>query len=173
MSMTPIIVTGVKPLGQSGKLGLISFTAGEKPGSAKAWLGDFQFNEGASLSVEFEQKDNEYNGTTTKEIWIKSPPKNGGGGFKGGGGKSDPEKLAIERDKLALEKEKQGNINRICDEKAIDIISQVIFKAAIETAIHETKPGTAVSPDAVDVNAQNYVQIFHKIRAGVGGGNQT
>lgn len=133
MSATSIIVTGIKPLGQSGKLGLISFTAGEKPGSAKAWLGDFQFAEGAALTVEFEQKDNEYNGTITKEIWIKSPPK-GGGGFKGGGGgmKADPAKLALEREKLNLDAQKNEDIKKICDEKAIDIISQVIFKAARE-----------------------------------------
>lgn len=164
---TAITVTGIKPLGQSGKLGLISFTAGEKPGSAKAWLGDFQFAEGASLSVEFEAKDNEYNGVTTKETWIKSPPK-GGGGFKGGGGgKSDPEKLAIDRDRLSLEAKKNEDIKNICDMKDVSIISQVIFKAAVESIIHETKQGSQVNPDAVDVLAAQYVQIFHRIRAGV------
>ena len=169
MLITP---TAITPFGK-GTVGNIAYTVttrdGEvKPGKAKAFMSDHGLSIGVPKEVEFEQKPPYNDPDGEKETWIKSPPK-GGGGFKGGGMKADPAKLALEREKLNLDAQKNEDIKRICDEKAIDIISQVIFKAAIEAAIHETKPGTAVNPDAVDVNAQNYVQIFHKIRAGVGG----
>lgn len=174
MLITP---TAITPFGK-GTVGNIAYTVttkdGEvKPGTAKAFMSDHGLTIGEAKEVEFEKKPPYNNPDGEPETWIKSPPK-GGGGFKGGGGggKSDPAKLALEREKLNLDAQKNEDIKNICDMKDVSIISQVIFKAAIEAAIHETKPGTAVNPDAVDVNAQNYVQIFHKIRAGVGG-NQT
>lgn len=88
-------------------------------------------------------------------------------GKGGGGGKADPEKLAIDRERLALDVKKNSDIKKICDEKDTSIISQVIIKLAVESIIHETKAGSQIDVNAVDVLAGQYVQIFHKIRAGV------
>lgn len=168
MSAINATITDVREHGKSCTVTFKYAVGGEeKTASAKAWA-DAGHAVGQSKPIEIESKQ-KYNAPEGEmEKWIKAPPKGGGGGFKGGGGgKADPEKLAIERDKLALDAQKNEDIKNICDMKDVSIISQVIFKAAVESIIHETKAGSQINPDAVDVLAAQYVQIFHKIRAGV------
>lgn len=171
MLITP---TAIPPFGK-GTVGNIAYTVttkeGEvKPGTAKAFMSDHGLTIGVAKEVEFEKKPPYNNPDGEQETWIKSPPKNGGG-FKGGGGggarKEDPETIALKREQLSLEQQKNEDIKNICDMKDVSIIAQVIFKAAVESIIHETKAGSQIDVNAVDVLAGQYVAIFHKIRAGV------
>lgn len=169
MSAINATITDVREHGKSCTVSFKYAVGGEeKTASAKAWA-DAGHAVGQSKPIEIESKQ-KYNAPEGEmEKWIKAPPK-GGGGFKGGGGggKADPEKLAIERERLNLEREKNADIRGMVDKKDCSIISQVILKLSVESILHETKAGSAINPDAVEILADQYAQIFHKIQARVG-----
>lgn len=127
-----IEITAIEPFG-GGKVGWATYTTADgKSGKAKVFVNDFKVG---PLEAEFEKKapygkddapESDY------ETWIKSPPK-GGGGFKGGGGaKADPERIAIEKDRLAHEKAKSANIDKHMELREASIPAQVILKLAVE-----------------------------------------
>lgn len=133
-------VVEIKPLGTSGKLANISYTVDDKPGVAKAWAtekdGSPTWEVGKTYSVSFDQKDNEYQGKVTKETWISKVTQKGGG-FKSGGGKADPEKIAVEKERNELQRQRQNDINKYVDKRDVSIVSQVILKQACYLANSE------------------------------------
>ena len=144
-----VTVTAITPIGQ-GKVGTVDFKDGDHDGRAKAFLKERDSSDtwtvGETLEVEFEKKDNEYNGKTTVEIWIKKPqsakPKFGGGGP----GKADPAKLAIEQEKLNLEKVKMNRFEAKWESdrgremaKQSFIMAQTAIARAVDIELHNAK----------------------------------
>lgn len=140
MSAVTAKVTGIKPIG-AGKVAQIGFDVNGAIETRKAWAtekdGSPTWVEGESYSVEFFEQENNFNGNTTMEKWVKKVQSPKAGGFRPGGGKPDPERTAIERERLNTYQQ-NSEINRQRDDyKQCLIIAQVCAKAAVDIHLNE------------------------------------
>jgi len=128
MSAVTAKVTGIKPIGQ-GKVAQIGFDVNGAIETRKAWAtekdGSPTWVEGETYTIEFEEKP-AYNDPNTMEKWVKKAQAPKAGGFRpGGGGKPDPERTAIERERLNTYQQ-NSELNRQRDDyKQCLIIAQV------------------------------------------------
>ena len=142
MSAVTAKVTGIKPIG-AGKVAQIGFDVNGAIETRKAWAtekdGSPTWVEGESYSVEFFEQENNFNGNTTMEKWVKKVQAPKAGGFRpgGGGAKPDPERTAIERERLSTYQQ-NSELNRERDDyKQCLIIAQVCAKGAIDLYAQE------------------------------------
>ncbi len=145
MSAVTAKVTGISPIG-AGKVARIGLEINGAVETRKAWAsekdGSPTWVEGESYSVELFEQENTYNGTTTMEQWVKkaqAPRTVGGGGRPAP--KADPERMAIERERLSTYQQ-NSELNRQRDDyKQCLIIAQVCTKAAVEIHLQELQTG--------------------------------
>lgn len=141
MSAVTAKVTGVSPIG-AGKVAKIGLEINGAVETRKAWAnnkaGFPDWHEGETLEVELFEQENTYQGTTTMEQWVKKAqsPRTGGGGGRPAP-KADPERTAIERERLNTYQQ-NSELNRQRDDyKQCLIIAQVCTKAAVEIHLQE------------------------------------
>jgi len=140
MSAVTAKVTGIKPIGQ-GKVAQIGFDVNGAIETRKAWAtekdGSPTWVEGETYTIEFEEKP-AYNDPNTMEKWVKKAQAPKAGGFRpGGGGKPDPERTAIERERLNTYQQ-NSELNRQRDDyKQCLIIAQVCAKGAVDLYAQE------------------------------------
>ena len=140
MSAVTAKVTGIKPIG-AGKVAQIGFDVNGAIETRKAWAtekdGSPSWVEGQTYQIEYEEKP-AYNDPNTMEKWAKkSQARPAGGGRPGGGAKPDPERTAIEREKLQTYQQ-NSELNRQRDDyKQCLIIAQVCAKAAVDIHLAE------------------------------------
>lgn len=169
MSAVTAKVTGVTPIG-AGKVANIGFEVNGAVQTRKAWAtekdGSPTWVPGQTYQVEFFEQENTYNGNTKMEQWAKkaqAPTPNGGGR---GAPKVDPDKLAVERDKVELEREKQQQferkweIDRQSDKwKSCSIVAQVAAKIAQEISVTEL---TTIGGEFDSAKFKSYVSDIAK-----------
>ena len=144
MSAVTAKVAGIKPIG-AGKVAQIGFDINGAIETRKAWAtekdGSPSWVEGQTYTIEFFEQENNFNGNTTMEKWAKKAqaPRAGGGGRPAP--KGDPERTAIERERLNTYQQ-NSEINRQRDDyKQCLIIAQVCAKAAVDLYLHELAHG--------------------------------
>lgn len=140
MSAVTAKVTGINPIG-AGKVARIGLEINGAIETRKAWAnekdGSPTWVEGETYQVELFEQENTYNGTTTMEQWVKKAqsPRPSGGGRPAP--KADPERTAIERERLQTYQH-NSELNRQRDDyKQCLIIAQVCTKAAVEIHLQE------------------------------------
>jgi hypothetical protein len=140
MSAVTAKVAGIKPIG-AGKVAQIGFDINGAIETRKAWAtekdGSPSWVEGQTYTIEFFEQENNFNGNTTMEKWAKKAqaPRPGGGGRPAP--KADPERTAIERERLNTYQQ-NSEINRQRDDyKQCLIIAQVCAKAAVDIHLNE------------------------------------
>lgn len=161
----------VRAIAGTGKVSTLTLETDGREWTAKAWANEKvngvdspAWEVGKTYSLEPEKKPG-YNGGP-EELWVskkKASSFRGGGG----GGKADPEKLAIEKERLEIEKQKNQRFDnkwaqdrRDDAKKGASIISQVILKAAVDCAITSTPVGEAVDPNTVAGFAADFCEVF-------------
>ena len=142
--MIQATVKGIKPIG-AGKVAQIGLEVDGAIENRKAWAterdGSPAWVEGQTYSVDFFEQDNTYNGETKTEKWVKKAQAPRPAGRPGGGAKPDPERTAIERERLTTY-QKNSEINRQRDDyRQCLIIAQVCAKAAVDIHLQELSSG--------------------------------
>lgn len=138
MSAVTAKVTGIKPIG-AGKVAQIGFDVNGAIETRKAWAtekdGSPSWVEGQTYQIEFEDKP-AYNDPNTMEKWVKKSQARPAGGGRPAP-KADPERTAIERERLNTYQQ-NSELNRQRDDyKQCLIIAQVCAKGAIDLYAQE------------------------------------
>ena len=126
---------------------------------AKAWK-DPVWTVGQSYDVTTEKKSRS---GRADEDWINQPRRSGGGG----GGKTDPAKLALERERLDHEKAKSQNYQQSDFDRQVNIMAQFCVNRGVELEcanISKAKAETVADMNRVSQYAKDVVDLLPELQ---------